>query len=70
MLTLGDERANEQPGLTSIHTVFVLEHNRLVRKLAKVVLYRTGRAFSTEAVEHYLYTADPPVLERIYQVTE
>ena len=29
----GDSRSNEQPGLTAYHTVWLREHNRLVRDL-------------------------------------
>ena len=32
----GDSRANEVPGLTSMHTMWMREHNRLANKLAKI----------------------------------
>ncbi|KAK7102407.1 chorion peroxidase-like [Littorina saxatilis] len=64
----GDDRVNEQPGLTAIHTVFHLEHNRLVRKLAKVILFRQGRPYSAKAIEDFLQTAPAVLQERMYQV--
>ncbi|XP_070193543.1 salivary peroxidase/catechol oxidase-like [Littorina saxatilis] len=59
----GDERVNEQPGLTALHTVFHLEHNRLVRKLAMAYLKTTNK----EEVEIHLQNSSDAVLEKFYQ---
>ena len=32
----GDSRANEQPGLTAMHTLWLREHNRVARELSNI----------------------------------
>lgn len=45
----GDARANEQIGLTALHTLFLREHNRLVYLLAHVNTHWDGERLYQEA---------------------
>ncbi|BET01777.1 oxidoreductase activity, acting on peroxide as acceptor [Nesidiocoris tenuis] len=58
----GDGRASEQPGLTSIHTIFMREHNRVVDGLRGInphwgddKLYQQARRIVIASYQHVLY---------------
>ena len=61
-LLVGDTRASEQPGLTSIHTVYMREHNRIVNELAQInphwndeQLFQNGRRILSAEFQHMTY---------------
>jgi len=65
----GDVRSNEQVGLTSMHTLFVREHNRYVEELAAERpglsgdrLYERGRRFVGALMQAITYNEFLPVL--------
>lgn len=64
----GDVRANEQPGLTSLHTLFVREHNRICDELIAngmtndEAIYQTARKMVGALMQQITYTEFLPAL--------
>ena len=66
---LGDNRVNEQPGLTVFHTVWVREHNRLAKQLAYLSphwdderLYQEARKIVIAENQHVTYNEWLPLV--------
>ena len=58
----GDERVNEQPGLTAMHTILMREHNHIARELAIInqhwsneTVYQETRRIIIAMVQHITY---------------
>ena len=65
----GDVRANEQIGLTALHTVFVREHNRLARQISQrrprwdgERIYQEARALVAAEIQSVTYEEWLPLL--------
>lgn len=65
----GDTRSGEQPGLLSLHTVFVAEHNRLALELSDLnphwsdeKLYQEARRMIGAIVQHITYREFLPLV--------
>jgi len=59
---LGDGRVSEQSGLTSLHTIFMREHNRIAEVLHRLnpqwndeIIYQNTRKIFTAAYQHIVY---------------
>ena len=68
VLVAGDVRANEQPTLTVLHTLFVREHNRFCDKLKEwgyqddEYMYQIARAYVIGLVQSITYNEALPAL--------
>ncbi len=69
----GDVRANEQIGLTAVHTLFLREHNRVADQLAAAhpdwddeLLYQTARQYVGAEIQSITYNEFLPALMGSY----
>ncbi|BFZ08690.1 hypothetical protein BsWGS_11729 [Bradybaena similaris] len=65
----GDMRVNEQPGLGSIHLLFHLHHNRIVRLLVAGILQRRGQPVSAAGIAKFIQELTDTMKEKIFQET-
>ena len=73
----GDHRVTEQPGLTTLHTLFMRQHNEVAYKLAEVNpqwnddrLYEEARKIIGAIMQHITYDEYlPKVCYDLYVVT-
>ncbi|XP_067679881.1 peroxidasin-like [Haliotis asinina] len=72
----GDVRVNEFPGLTSMHTLWMREHNRIAKQLSSInrkwndeKLFQEARQIVIASMQHITYTAWlPHVLGEMYNL--
>nr|QOW64990.1 hypothetical protein [Cepaea nemoralis] len=63
----GDMRVNEQPGLGSIHLLFHLHHNHIVRLLVAGILKKRGQPSSPERIAKFIQESSSALKEQIFQ---
>ena len=69
LLLLGDERCNEQPELTVLHTVLMREHNRVASHLSLINshwdderLYQEAKRIVGAEIQHITYNEWLPIV--------
>lgn len=65
----GDVRANEQPGLTALHTLFAKEHNYQARRIANELHLHSADLAQSEIDEHVYQLARAIVGAEIQSIT-
>lgn len=65
----GDDRANVHPGLTTFHTIFVREHNRIAKYLGTITngwsderLFQEARKLVTAQIQHIIFNEMLPTV--------
>ncbi|EGC30492.1 hypothetical protein DICPUDRAFT_83593 [Dictyostelium purpureum] len=69
LYSVGERRANENPGLLAIHTLFLREHNRIARRFAKTysdwddeTIFQRSRSCIIEQIQKITYEEYLPLL--------
>ncbi|CAG5123711.1 unnamed protein product, partial [Candidula unifasciata] len=63
----GDNRVNEQPGLGSIHLLFHLHHNHIVRLLVDGILQKRGQPSSPQEIRKFVKESPDNMKETVFQ---
>ena len=65
----GDQRVNEQPGLTTLHTIFLREHNRVAtalerlnQQLSQERIFQEARRIVNAEWQHIIYNEFVPIV--------
>jgi hypothetical protein len=66
LFVAGDVRANEQPGLTSLHTLFVREHNYQAGRIAAQLGFTESQRAEPE-IDEYLYQRARAIVAALVQ---
>ena len=69
LFVAGDVRSNEQPGLTTLHTLFVLEHNHQARRLAEELNLDPADLAEPDVDEYVFQLARAMVAAEVQSIT-
>ena len=69
LFVAGDVRSNEQPGLTTLHTLFMREHNYQARRLAAELRLNADQLADPEVDEYVYQVARSIVMAEVQSIT-